>query len=105
MGGCAGKNKSNVKKNTKDKNQSTNSSSLLSKDLPLSNIETVNDDTKSNNKTNDQPIGMNRVVPPCVISVSDSELEIELAYLVYGRPENEYAEKPLHASTFISTEV
>ena len=40
-----------------------------------------------------------------VISISDSELEFELANLIYGNPENDYAENPLFATTFKSTEV
>ena len=43
--------------------------------------------------------------PPRVISVTDSEFEYELANLVYGHPEKDYAENPLVAPTFKSSEV
>ena len=46
-----------------------------------------------------------RTIPPRVISVSNSELEIELANLVYGHPENDYAENPRPPRIFKSTEV
>jgi len=37
--------------------------------------------------------------------VTDSEFEIELANLVYGHPEIDYAENPPVATKFKSTEV
>ncbi len=40
-----------------------------------------------------------------VVSISDSELEYELANLIYGHPENDYAENPIVATTYKSTEV
>ncbi|CAF1634405.1 unnamed protein product [Adineta ricciae] len=105
MGACAGKSKSNANKTMKDKNQSTNSSSLPSKDLPVEKDEITNEYSTSINKVSDEPVDTGRMFPIRIVSVSDSELEIELAYLVYGHPENEYAEKPWHGSTIISSEV
>jgi hypothetical protein len=43
--------------------------------------------------------------PGRVVSVADTELELELAQLVYGHPEAEYAENPLRHNTIRSTEV
>ncbi|CAF1017334.1 unnamed protein product [Adineta ricciae] len=105
MGACAGKSKSNANKTMKDKNQATNSSSLTSKDLPVTKDEITNEYSTSINKVSDEPVDTGRMFPIRIVSVSDSELEIELAYLVYGHPENEYAEKPWHGSTIISAEV
>ncbi|CAF3248103.1 unnamed protein product [Rotaria socialis] len=106
----------------KDTNSRSNVSSSQSKTLTSSNGVIVNND---NNKTNPntgksgidrdvqiaideqngisnalrQPVS-NRVVP-----VTDAELEIELARLVYGNPEKDYAENASIVPVFKSTEV
>lgn len=53
--------------------------------------------------------GMNKAIGHIfsseISSVSDTELEIELAKLVYGHPENDYAENPIVATTCKSTDV
>lgn len=57
----------------------------------------------------EQSDGINKVIGQIfsnrVVSVANSELEYELANLIYGHPENDYAEQPLVATTFKSTEV
>lgn len=54
------------------------------------------------NETN-QVIG--QIFSSAILSISDSELEFELANLIYGNPERDYAENPSIAKTFRSTEV
>jgi hypothetical protein len=90
--------------------------------LPSSNNVTVNNDNKNripnkeeNGISPDTQIlikeqdAINNIIrqtfPTRVISVSNSELEIELANLIYGHPEKDYAETPHVAPTFKSTEV
>lgn len=48
---------------------------------------------------------LRRPVPHTVVSVTDSELATELAYLVYGHPEKEYTENLPIIMAFKTTEV
>lgn len=73
----------------------------------MSNDSTVKNINDSN--THDQYDGINKAISQIfssrVISISNSELEYELANLIYGHPEHDYAENPLVATTFKSSEV
>jgi len=80
--------------------------------LPASNGSTVkNDKNIANTEENgiEQYDGVNKIIGQIfssrVVSVSDSELEWELVNLIYGHPENDYAENPIVATTYKSTEV
>ncbi|CAF0917948.1 unnamed protein product [Adineta steineri] len=114
MGGCAGKNKSTSTKKSKAPSADNSSQTILNtsskKDLLSSND--VNDNNHmSNIRTNgiepiiDKQNEISQNFPPRVISISDSEFEIELANLVYGHPEIDYAENRLMTTTYKSTEV
>ncbi len=76
----------------------------MSNDSTVKNISGANIQTPS-----DQYDGINKAISQIfssrVISISDSELEYELANLIYGHPEHDYAENPPIATTFKSTEV
>ncbi|CAF1084001.1 unnamed protein product [Adineta steineri] len=112
MGGCAGKNKSTSTKKSKAPLTDNSSQTILNvsskKDLLSS------DDVNNNNNhmskpdiqlTMDKQNEISQNVPPRVISISDSEFEIELANLVYGHPEIDYVENRLMTTTYKSTEV
>ncbi|CAF0787901.1 unnamed protein product [Rotaria sp. Silwood1] len=108
---------------TKDKNLQPNMSSSPAETLSSSKGFTVNNDDNNKSISNTEIQGIdpdvqiiineqdkisNTLSKPCahpVIAVTDSELESELANLVYGRPEKDYAENPVIVSTFKSTEV
>ncbi|CAF0866227.1 unnamed protein product [Rotaria sordida] len=107
----------------KDKNLQPNMSPSPTETLSSSKGFTVNNDDHSKSTLNtethgidpDVQIGINeqgeisntlsKPFPHRVISVNDAELETELANLVYGRPENDYAENPIVVTTIKSTEV
>lgn len=40
-----------------------------------------------------------------ILAIEDTDIELELANLIYGNPERDYAECPPIAKTFRSTEV
>ncbi|CAF2562446.1 unnamed protein product [Rotaria sp. Silwood2] len=108
---------------SKDKNLQRTISPSPVETLPSSKGLTANNDDNNTSKSNteiqdiapDVQIIINeqdgisntlsKPFPNRVVSVTDSELESELANLVYGRPENDYAENPIPAPTFKSTEV
>ncbi len=79
----------------------------------MSNDSTVKNISGANNSNiqtpSDQYDGINKAISQIfssrVISISDSELEYELANLIYGHPEHDYAENPPIATKFKSTEV
>ncbi|CAF1149287.1 unnamed protein product [Rotaria magnacalcarata] len=106
----------------KDKNSQSNVSSSRSKTLTSSNGVIVNNDNnKANSNTgkncidpdvqitideqNEISNALRQPVSNRVVSVTDAELEIELARLVYGNPEEDYAENASIARVFKSTEV
>ncbi|CAF1006435.1 unnamed protein product [Adineta steineri] len=111
MGGCAGKNKSTSTKKSKAPLTDNSSQTILNtsskKDLLSSND--VNDNNHMSKPdiqlTIDKQNEISQNFPPRVISISDSEFEIELANLVYGHPEIDYAENRLMTTTYKSTEV
>ncbi|CAF1006303.1 unnamed protein product [Adineta steineri] len=113
MGGCAGKNKSTSTKKSKAPLTDNSSQTILNasskKDL-LSSDDVNNNNNNHMSKpdiqlTMDKQNESSQNFPPRVISISDSEFEIELANLVYGHPEIDYAENRLMTTTYKSTEV
>ncbi len=90
--------------------------------MPASNGSIINHDNNKNiSKTQQEQTGsdtpfiddqqekitaiINRRMPCPMITVTDVDLETELANLVYGHPENDYKEAAPIAPTFKSSEV